>query len=67
MTGPPSPFDPPSSDPPAEEQDRRLVLRADGGELSLWPAWRAVPPGWQPVFGPAPHADCLARIGADRR
>ncbi|MEU6477526.1 MbtH family NRPS accessory protein [Streptomyces sp. NPDC047017] len=61
MTGTTGPFD-----APAEEHDSHLVLAGGDGSLSLWPAWRAVPPGWHPVFGPAPHARCLDRIGAGR-
>ncbi|MEU6285099.1 MbtH family NRPS accessory protein [Streptomyces sp. NPDC047028] len=58
MSGVPSAFD-----PPEEASDGHLVLRSDNGTLSLWPVWRAIPAGWHPVFGPAPHARCLSRTG----
>ncbi|WP_326701204.1 MbtH family protein [Streptomyces sp. NBC_01754] len=45
-------------DPGPEDADTCLVLENAEGRLSLWPVWRAVPPGWTVRFGPAPHAAC---------
>lgn len=43
-----------------DEQQRSLILQNDQQQYSLWPDFSAVPPGWQPVFGPAERADCIA-------
>ena len=32
------------------------------GQYSLWPDFRAVPQGWDTVFGPAERADCMSYI-----
>jgi MbtH protein len=49
-----NPFDDPDAD--------YLVLVNDEGQYSLWPAFIAVPPGWQTVFGAAGRQDCLDHI-----
>jgi MbtH protein len=47
-----NPFDDPQQD--------CQVLKNDQQQYSLWPAFCAIPAGWQPVFGPGPQADCLS-------
>jgi MbtH protein len=49
-------------DPGPEGHDSHLVLENTRGQVSLWPAWRALPPGWTTAFGPAPHDACLRRV-----
>ncbi|MFK0173295.1 MbtH family NRPS accessory protein [Streptomyces sp. NPDC090306] len=49
-------------DPGPEGHDTHLVLESPRGAVSLWPAWRAVPPGWTARFGPAPHDACVRRV-----
>ncbi|MET8578223.1 MbtH family NRPS accessory protein [Streptomyces sp. NPDC005012] len=49
----PSPFD---------GESPFLVLGNARGQRSLWPAWREVPPGWTPLFGPAPRPACDAHL-----
>ncbi|MEU6113458.1 MbtH family NRPS accessory protein [Streptomyces sp. NPDC047117] len=44
------------------EGDTHLVLENDHGRRSLWPVWRAVPPGWSACFGPAPHDACVRHV-----
>ncbi|GAP48934.1 MbtH family protein [Streptomyces azureus] len=39
-----------------------LVLVNDEGQHSLWPAFAAVPDGWQPVFGEASRQECLDHV-----
>ena len=39
-----------------------LVLRAESGDLSLWPEFKSVPSGWRVVFGPATRAESLAHV-----
>jgi uncharacterized protein YbdZ (MbtH family) len=34
----------------------------DEGQYSLWPAWSAVPAGWNVAFGPEGRDACLAHI-----
>jgi len=46
-----NPFDDPQQD--------CHVLKNDQQQYSLWPAFCAIPAGWQPVFGPEPQAHCL--------
>ncbi|MBD0843987.1 MbtH family NRPS accessory protein [Streptomyces sp. TRM68416] len=58
MTRQSGPFDP---------GHRHLVLENSERRLSLWPAWRAVPPGWEVRFGPAPHKECVLRVEVGRR
>ncbi|HZE80900.1 MAG TPA: MbtH family protein [Candidatus Polarisedimenticolia bacterium] len=49
---------------PFEDQSAQLlVLVNDEGQHSLWPQFRPVPAGWQSVFGPASHENCLSYIG----
>ncbi|WP_443049017.1 MbtH family NRPS accessory protein [Streptomyces sp. M92] len=36
------------------------------GPPALWPAWRAVPSGWTPRFGPAPRGRCVHRVTRGR-
>lgn len=47
-----NPFDDP--------QQHCYVLINTRQQYSLWPAFSAIPHGWQPVFGPQPQPDCLA-------
>jgi len=45
---------------PFEDNDGTfLVLVNDEGQHSLWPAFAAVPAGWQSVFGEAGRQECL--------
>lgn len=46
---PAGPFDP----GPGGVREDHPLLENSGGRRSLWPAWRAVPSGWTPCFGPA--------------
>lgn len=39
-----------------------LVLVNDEGQHSLWPAFAAVPEGWEAVFGEAGREECLAYV-----
>lgn len=39
-----------------------LVLVNKENQHSLWPEFAAVPDGWDQVFGPASHDDCLAYV-----
>jgi len=57
MTAPSGPFDPGPGG-----GGTHLVLANARGHLSLWPAWRAVPSGWDAHFGPAPHDVCVRRL-----
>ncbi|MEU7212685.1 MbtH family NRPS accessory protein [Streptomyces sp. NPDC044989] len=50
-----------SFDPGPDVDRRHLLLENSAGHRSLWPAWRAVPSGWTPRFGPAPHGRCVHR------
>ncbi|GAA0462268.1 MbtH family NRPS accessory protein [Streptomyces olivaceiscleroticus] len=60
MTQQAGPFDAgPEKD---EAGDTHLVLANDHGRQSLWPVWRAVPPGWTTRFGPAPHDACVRHV-----
>ncbi|WP_351231530.1 MbtH family NRPS accessory protein [Streptomyces sp. NPDC002133] len=61
MSSEAGPFDPGPAD-----KDTHLVLQNAQGQLSLWPAWRAVPPGWRARFGPAPHDACAREVDAAR-
>ncbi|GAA2992092.1 MbtH family protein [Actinokineospora diospyrosa] len=38
------------------------VLVNDEGQHSLWPAFRAVPAGWNAVFGPGERAAALKYV-----
>jgi MbtH protein len=49
---------------PDDGRDGHLVLEDAAGRRSLWPAWRAVPAGWTPCFGPALHERCVRRVVA---
>lgn len=51
---------------PFDAAHPQLVLENAEGRLSLWPAWRAVPSGWEVRFGPGPHEDCVRRVEAGR-
>ncbi|WP_284209263.1 amino acid adenylation domain-containing protein, partial [Chitiniphilus shinanonensis] len=49
---------------PFDDGDGRFLLLVNtAGQRSLWPAFLAVPTGWAVRFGPAPHGDCVARLG----
>ncbi|MDQ0792602.1 MbtH family NRPS accessory protein [Streptomyces sp. B1I3] len=63
MNGESGPFD-----PGAEDDATHLVLENARGQLSLWPVWREVPPGWSarpgpPPTGPAPASGSRAAEG----
>ncbi|WP_169307462.1 non-ribosomal peptide synthetase [Chitiniphilus eburneus] len=45
-----------------DDSARFLLLGNAAGQRSLWPAFTAAPDGWAVRFGPAAHADCLARL-----
>ena len=49
-----SPFD--------DEAQPFFVLVNEEGQHSLWPAFAAVPAGWNIVFGQDSHAACLAFV-----
>lgn len=53
----PSPFEPGGEDEPSH-----LVLVNAAGEHSLWPAFAAVPAGWDATGPAAAHRACLARL-----
>ncbi len=36
-----------------------VVLVNGDGQHSLWPDTIGLPPGWDAVFGPGRHGDCL--------
>ncbi|MEZ3500177.1 MbtH family protein [Pantoea sp. KPR_PJ] len=55
----PNPFDDP--------QQACLVLKNTQQQYSLWPAFHALPAGWQSVFGPRPQAECLSWLNANWR
>lgn len=46
------------------ERAEFLVLRNDRQEYSLWPAFAAVPAGWEIVYGRRDRKDCLDYIEA---
>ena len=47
-------------DNPFERDDiNHRVLVNGEDQHSLWPEFMDVPPGWQPVFGPATRAECV--------
>jgi MbtH protein len=53
-----------------DEKYRFLALLNGSGQYSLWPAFAAVPAGWNVVFGPEERAACLdhiARVWTDLR
>ncbi|MFI9548006.1 MbtH family NRPS accessory protein [Streptomyces sp. NPDC052016] len=52
-------------DPGPDGKDTHLVLENAQGQQSLWPTWRAVPPGWNTRFGPAPHEACARQVARD--
>ena len=48
---------------PFESDDiEYLALVNDELQYSLWPAFKDVPAGWKPVWGPGKRTDCLAWI-----
>jgi MbtH protein len=50
-------------DNPFERDDISYrVLTNDENQHSLWPEFLDVPPGWQPVFGPATRAECVEYV-----
>jgi len=53
-------------DPGPEGVATHLVLENTDGRLSLWPAWREMPPGWSVRFGPAPHETCVDTLEPGR-
>ncbi|WP_405386693.1 MbtH family NRPS accessory protein [Streptomyces sp. NBC_01102] len=53
-------------DPGQEGADTRLVLENARRQLSPWPLWREVPPGWSTRFGPAPHSACVRELEVGR-
>ncbi|GAA0470267.1 MULTISPECIES: MbtH family NRPS accessory protein [Tatumella] len=36
-----------------------FILKNHAGQYSFWPAFLAIPAGWQPVSGPQPQEQCL--------
>ncbi|WP_312243176.1 MbtH family protein [Pantoea sp.] len=48
------------------QQDCRVLINAQR-QYSLWPAFSAIPAGWQSVFGPQPQPACLAWLEANWR
>jgi MbtH protein len=50
-------------DNPFERDDISYrVLTNDENQHSLWPEFADVPPGWQPVFGPATRTECVEYV-----
>jgi 2,3-dihydroxybenzoate-AMP ligase len=47
-----------------ELQGSFFLLANDAGQLSLWPEFAPSPAGWNKVFGPASHAECLEQTQA---
>ncbi|MEL5457714.1 MbtH family protein [Serratia ureilytica] len=47
-----------SLNPFDDQQQRSLVLRNVQQQYSLWPDFRAIPPDWTIVFGPAARTEC---------
>jgi MbtH protein len=48
---------------PFEDEDATYhVLINDEGQYSLWPSFKAVPPGWSIVLESGARAACLAYI-----
>lgn len=45
-----------------DEQGTFLVLRNDGGEFSLWPAFADVPAGWTVVLQETTRDRCAAYV-----
>ncbi|MBE5252720.1 MbtH family protein [Mixta mediterraneensis] len=43
------------------------VLQNAQQQYSLWPAFKALPLGWQTVFGPQPQAICLSWLNENWR
>ncbi len=50
-----------------DERGAFLALVNAAGQYSLWPNFRAPPPGWRIVFGPDGRAACLAFIESEWR
>ncbi|MEU9822366.1 MbtH family protein [Pseudonocardia alni] len=51
-----------SENPFDDETGTFYALVNDEGQYSLWPAFAAVPAGWQVAHGPADRAACLAHV-----
>ncbi|MFI2606562.1 amino acid adenylation domain-containing protein [Kitasatospora sp. NPDC018619] len=47
--------------------DRHAVVRNDNGQYAIWPGDLTVPAGWRQVHGPAPRAECRARVEREWR
>ncbi|MBJ7222350.1 MULTISPECIES: MbtH family protein [unclassified Brenneria] len=47
-----------------DERYSFLVLMNDEEQYSLWPDFKAIPPGWRTVLGPLPRAECVAWLEA---
>lgn len=45
--------------------DLFIVLQNGEEQYSIWPAEKAVPPGWRTVFGSGSKQDCLAYVEAN--
>lgn len=45
-----------------DESEPFLVLQNGLSQYSLWPAFLAVPAGWQQVLGPDTRAACVAYV-----
>ncbi|WP_344071088.1 MbtH family protein [Streptomyces crystallinus] len=50
-----------------EDEPSHLVLVNAAGEHSLWPAFAAVPAGWEATGPAASHGACLARLARASR
>lgn len=57
MTEQQNPFD--------DESLAFLVLLNARQQYSLWPAFAAIPAGWESVMGPQTRAECIAWIEAN--
>ena len=45
-----------------EDQTNYLVVVNHEEQYSIWPDYRAIPPGWRAEGKAGPKADCLAHI-----
>lgn len=50
------------SNPFEDLSAKYLVLVNDEGQHSLWPEFRPAPSGWQAVYGPEKHEECLSYV-----
>jgi MbtH protein len=52
------------ANPFEDEEGVYLVLTNDENQHSLWPAFSAVPAGWQVVYGEDTRGNCLEYVSA---